>query len=232
MTDAPQMSGPVMGTRMMDEGVFLPRDLPLWEAARAFLDVRDNDEHTVISYGLARVLLAAIPEADEAAVLPAILLHDVGWKRIDPDQILNAVGRNPTRKDLVRAHELHSVEIAREILERHRPEGVDIEAVLALIDGHDTTREARSINDAVVKDADKGWRSTPHGMRTIAGWYDVGLDEIVVMLEERSNDLMLTAPGRALAVGQTAAVKAELMLDRYMGRKSPGTTKPTGEQTW
>ena len=209
---------------MTGDDVFLPRDLPIWEAARPYLDVRNNDEHTVIAYALAKMLLAEIPEADASTVLPAVILHDVGWKRIDPDLLLLAIGRNPTRKDLVFEHEKHSVEIAREILERLRPEGVDIDAVLAIIDGHDTTKEARSPEDAVLKDADKGWRSTPHGMRTIAGWYDVPLAEIVLMLEERSNALMLTPQGRALAEGQTAAVKAELRIERYLGRGPEFTT--------
>ncbi|MCB1336234.1 MAG: HD domain-containing protein [Maritimibacter sp.] len=209
---------------MTGDDVFLPRDLPIWEAARPYLDVRNNDEHTVIAYALAKMLLAEIPEADASTVLPAVILHDVGWKRIDPDLLLLAIGRNPTRKDLVFEHEKHSVEIAREILERLRPEGVDIDAVLAIIDGHDTTKEARSPEDAVLKDADKGWRSTPHGMRTIAGWYEVPLSEIVLMLEERSNALMLTPAGRALAEGQTAAVKTELMLERYLGRGPEFTT--------
>ena len=209
---------------MIGDDVILARDLPLWNDARAYLDVRNNDEHTVIAYALAKMLLAEIPEADASTVLPAVILHDVGWKRIDPDLLLLAIGRNPTRKDLVFEHEKHSVEIAREILERLRPEGVDIDAVLAIIDGHDTTKEARSPEDAVLKDADKGWRSTPHGMRTIAGWYEVPLSEIVLMLEERSNALMLTPAGRALAEGQTAAVKTELMLERYLGRGPEFTT--------
>lgn len=202
---------------MTPDETFLPRDLPLWHEARPYLDVRNNDEHTIVAYGLARALLAQIPEADDSVVLPAIVLHDVGWKRIPEDLLLLAIGRNPTRKDLVREHELHSVEIARGILEKHRPEGVDIDAVLAVIDGHDTVKEAKDINDAVMKDADKGWRSTPHGMRTIAGWYDVPVTEILHMLRERSNPLMLTPQGRAMAEANTAAVWAEESIRRYLG---------------
>lgn len=205
---------------MMDDGVFLSRDLPLWEDAKSYLDVRDNDAHTIVAYGLARALLQEIPEADESVVLPAILLHDVGWKRIDPDLLLLAIGRNPTRKDLVRDHENHGVKIAREILERHRPMGVDIEAVLEIIDGHDTTKEARSVNDAVVKDADKGWRATMHGMQTICGWYDTTLAEHVETLEKVSNPYMLTDAGRAFAEGMCAAVKAQTKIKDYMEKTS------------
>jgi hypothetical protein len=209
---------------MSPEEIFAPRDLPMWHDALPYLDVRNNDEHTIIAYNIAKMLLREIPEADESVVLPAILLHDVGWKRVPPELLLDAIGRKPTRLDLVRDHELYGVEIAREILEKHRPEGVDIQAVLDIIDGHDTTKHAKSINDAVVKDADKGWRSTPHGMRTIAGWYEVPLSEILMMLTERSNDLMLTGPGRALAIGQTEAVRAELQIEKYLGRGPEFTT--------
>ena len=218
---------------MIDEGVFLARDLPLWEDAKAYLDVRNNDEHTIVAYALARVLLAQIPEADENIVLPAILLHDVGWKRIPEELLLLAIGRKRTRPDLVRDHEIHGVGIAREILERHRPAGVDIEAVLEIIDGHDTVKTAKNINDAVLKDADKGWRTTQHGMHTICGWYGVPASEIVLMLEERSNPLMLTAPGRALAEANTIALKAELMIQRYLGRGPEFTEfKPEEGKTW
>nr|WP_286174094.1 HD domain-containing protein [Rhodobacter sp. NTK016B] len=209
----------------------MPRDLPLWHDARPYLDVRNNDEHTIVAYGLARALLAQIPEADDSVVLPAIVLHDVGWKRIPEDLLLLAIGRNPTRKDLVREHELHSVEIAREILEKHRPDGVDIDAVLAVIDGHDTVKEAKNINDAVMKDADKGWRTTPHGMRTIAGWYDVPVTEILHMLRERSNPLMLTPQGRAMAEANTAAVWAEESIHRYLGHGPTYTTLKPSEGT-
>ena len=209
---------------MTPDTIILPRDLPLWTDARPYLDVRNNDEHTIVAYGLARALLEQIPEADESVVLPAILLHDVGWKRIPEDLLLLAIGRYPSRKDLVRDHELHSVEIARTILQTHRPEGVDIDAVLAVIDGHDTTREARSINDAVMKDADKGWRTTPHGMRTIAGWYDVPVTEVLMMLRERSNPLMLTPQGRAMAEANTAAVAAEQAIAHYLGHGPEFTT--------
>lgn len=191
-----------------------PQDEALWHEARPFLDVRNNDEHTLVAYGVARALLAALPEAEADVVLPAILLHDVGWKRIPPELLLAAIGRNPTRRDLVFEHERHSVVIARDILVRH---GVDrVDEILAIIDGHDTTTEARSLNDAVMKDADKGWRTTPHGMRIIRGWYDWSLADYIDMVTVVSNPRLLTAPGKAMAEGFTASLRAELQLTRYM----------------
>jgi len=201
---------------MKPDAILLPRDVPLWNDAKPYLDVRNNDEHTLVAYALARAFLKEIPEAEESIVLPAILLHDVGWKRIDPSLLLLAIGKNPTRKDLVRDHEVFGVEIAREILQRHQLLDVDQDAVLDIIDGHDTVKEAKSLNDAVMKDADKGWRATSHGMKTIRGWYDWSKAEYVEALEKVSLPYMLTVPGRSLANGAIAAVKAELQLADYL----------------
>jgi hypothetical protein len=192
-----------------------PQDLPLWHDARAFLDVRNNDEHTLVAYGVAKALLAALPDANPDIVLPAILLHDVGWKRIPPDLLLAAIGRNPTRPDLVRAHEVQGVEIAGAILATHTTPHAA--AILSIIDGHDTTREARSLEDAVMKDADKGWRTTPHGMRIIRGWYGWSLAEYIDMVSVVSNPRLLTAPGRAMAEGFTASLRAEVELAAFLG---------------
>lgn len=142
----------------MSADTLIFRDIPLWQDAKTFLDVRSNDVHTLISYRIARALLAEHNGVDAAIVLPAILLHDVGWKMIDPALLSDAVGPNATRPDLVRDHEVHGVEIAGDILRRHHPAGVDIDAVLAIIDRHDTLKEASSLEDALVKDADKAWR--------------------------------------------------------------------------
>lgn len=193
-----------------------PRDAALWQDAKPYLNVRNNDEHTLVAYAVAQQLLKLIPEADESIVLPAILLHDVGWKRVPQELLLDAIGKNAKRPDLVRDHELYGVEIARDILKKHTPEGVNIEAVLAIIDGHDTTREQRSIEDAVVKDADKCWRTTPHGMRIIRGWYNWGVAEYLEMVSAVSNPRILTAPGRAMAETFTASLRAELALSNYM----------------
>ncbi len=198
----------------------LPRDIPLWEDAKPYLDVRNNDEHTLVAYGLARALLEQTPGADESTVLPAILLHDVGWKRVDPNLLLDAIGTNPTRKDLVFDHERYGVEIASEILTRHRPDDVNIKSVLEIIDGHDTTKEARSINDAVVKDADKGWRTTPHGMKIICGWYDWSIAEYLDAMEKVAVPHMLTPAGKALASCLVAARRAEAALPDYLEERA------------
>lgn len=188
-----------------------PRDRAIWAAARPWLDVRSNDEHTLISWHLARALLAASP-ADEAVVLPAILLHDTGWKKMPPEKLARAVGPSPQFPELQRDHELAGVEIGREILAR-LDLGLNDTAILAIIDGHDTTRHARSAEDAVVKDADKLWRFTPHGVRTIGGWFGTPADKTLAMLEDFVLPSVLTEPGRAMARGFLAEGEAMAELE-------------------
>ena len=196
--------------------ILLPRDAPLWEDARHFLDVRSNDEHSLIAYGLARALLANHQEADESTVLPAILLHDTGWKHVDPERMLEAIGPGAKHPELVRQHETEGVKIAQEILNRHQPEAVDIDAVLAIIDRHDTWKHATSLNDALVKDADKVWRFTPHGVTTIGSWFDMTAAETYDLLEDFVTPQLLTDAGRHMAQGFLAAGRAQSQLRNYL----------------
>ena len=176
----------------------LPRDLALWQAAKPWLDVRSNDEHTLISHALAKALLTLIPEADEAVVLPAILLHDTGWKKMPKDKLARAVGPTPQFPELQRDHEIASVAVGKEILARLNLGLKDAE-ILAIIDGHDTTKQARSLNDAVMKDADKLWRFTPHGRHTIGGWFGSDAGDTLAMLQDFVLPSVLTPQGRAMA---------------------------------
>lgn len=199
----------------MSADTLLSRDIPLWQDAKPFLDVRSNDVHTLVSYRIARALLAEHDGVDAAVVLPAILLHDVGWKKIDPSLLSDAVGPNATRPDLVRAHEVYGVEIAGDILRRHQPDGVDLDAVLAIIDRHDTLKEATSPEDALVKDADKAWRFSPHGVTTISGWFGFETDETLAMLEDFVMPTMLTDAGRIMARALLSAGRAQAQSDHY-----------------
>ena len=50
-----------MSDLILPRDLLLPKDLALWHDARAFLDVRNNDEHRLVAYGVARMLLAELP---------------------------------------------------------------------------------------------------------------------------------------------------------------------------
>ena len=134
------------------------------EKARPYLDTRDNEVHISLSYAFARRLLALHPEAESAIVLPAILLHDVGWKMVPEDDQLKAFGPNAKDKELQRVHETEGARIAGEILASLGYRREETLEIVAIIEGHDSRPEALSLNDALVKDADKLWRFTPEGV--------------------------------------------------------------------
>ena len=197
-------------------GYLAPRDVPIWLAAKPWLDVRSNDEHTVISYGIALALLQHHPNADASVVLPAALLHDVGWKMFPEEKLAHAVGPNAKYPELQRAHEIEGARIAREILERLAIAAIDLGRVIAIIDGHDTRKHALSLEDALMKDADKLWRFTDHGIATIGGWYGMSAQETLAMLEDFVSPSMLTDTGKTAAEALIAEQSAKTWLPQLM----------------
>jgi hypothetical protein len=188
-------------------------DLPIWLAARPWLDVRSNDEHTLVSYRLGQALLRVYRDVDASVVLPAILMHDVGWKKFPPEQLAHAVGPNPKHPELQRAHEIEGVKIASGAFERLAIPRPTSDRILAIIDGHDTRKAAISREDAVMKDADKLWRFTTHGIATIGGWYDMPAKETVAMLESFVLPSMLTEAGKTMAEVLIATGEANAWMD-------------------
>ena len=130
--------------------------------ADPFLDTRYNNVHTDISTGLACQLLKK-EGGDEEIVIPAIILHDTGWKRVPAELHLKAFGPNATRPELNRRHEVEGVKIAEEILQKANYDPRKTKKILEIIDGHDSRREPVSLEDKIVKDADKLWRYTRSG---------------------------------------------------------------------
>ena len=83
---------------------------------------------------------------------------------LTPAQQAKSFGPNMSRADLRRQHELEGVRIAKEILaEIGYDEALSAE-ILQIIDGHDSREHALSLNDQLVKDADKLWRFAPTGL--------------------------------------------------------------------
>jgi hypothetical protein len=136
----------------------------IYEKAKPYLDTRRNDIHVRISYDFAQKLLSFYSQAEEDIVLPAILLHDVGWKMVPEEKQLGAFGLNVRDNETQRFHETQGSGIAGEILGSLSYPQDKIHTIMDIIDGHDTRLEALSLNDMLVKDADKLWRYTPTGV--------------------------------------------------------------------
>ena len=177
------------------------RDAAIWELAKDFLKTRDNDAHCLYAYGIANALLSQIPEAQENIVLPAILIHDIGWSTVDERENLEAISpdRDGSRHHLVIQHEKEGAKIAKRILTEVGLPKTDIEEICAIIDGHDTRAEPISINDAVVKDADKIWRVTPHGRSVVNDWFGLNDEQSLRLCAYRAYNELFTDAGRAMS---------------------------------
>lgn len=191
------------------------KDIKVWEAARPFLDVRSNDEHTLFSYYWAKQLLDFYPDGDADVVLPAILFHDVGWKSIPMEKILESFGPNMKYPELRRQHEVEGVVIATQKLSELGFTDNLIARIRDIIDGHDTTKEARSLNDSLVKDADKLWRFTRHGNETIQSWFDISMAEVQEILRKQLPGL-LTEKGKLFATQMLEIAELKENLTQYI----------------
>ncbi len=130
--------------------------------ARPYLDTRMNDLHTRISAGFSQTLIEK-EGGSEGIILPAILLHDVGWKRVPEEFHLKAFGPKADALEWQRVHEQEGAEIAREILQQVDYSEEKIQEIVEIIDGHDSRKVPLSLNDRIVKDADKLWRYSKEG---------------------------------------------------------------------
>jgi HD superfamily phosphodiesterase len=182
----------------------------LYRRAKLYLDTRDNDTHTRIAYHYAKQLLEYYPNADEAVVLPAVILHDVGWKMIPEEQQLKAFGPNMRDPNLRRVHEVEGVRIAREILAAVNYDPVKCEGILTIIDGHDSRTTAISLNDQLVKDADKLCRFTQTGIEIDYRRFGIEPNEYMRYLDGKIEGWLFTTEAKEMAREALAKAKAAL----------------------
>ena len=197
---------------MLDRPEIANRYDEVWRTSEAYMRARKNDVHIPLSYAFARELLKQYPDADEDIVSLAIILHDIGWYSIDMRDIIEkGFGPNMMQSDVRFLHESEGVRMSREVLEKTNwPESV-IAAVGEIIDGHDTRPQARSLNDRLVRDADKLWRFTVTGVAVASDWFRMTPRQYADRLEQQVS-ILETEAGRRLAAQALAETRAALML--------------------
>jgi HD superfamily phosphodiesterase len=169
--------------------------------AEPYWQTRSNEIHVPGSFELAQRLLAEHPEADADVVLPAILLHDCGYFLVPEEDHLKGLAGAPVgwEPDITRRHEIEGARLAGEILARVGYDPARTALIQEIIDGHDSRAEAVSLEDALVKDADKLWRYTESGVRVCHEWMDRSPEDFMDFVESRIDTWLLTDAGRVLA---------------------------------
>lgn len=185
----------------------------IWQLAKPYLDTRDNEIHTKISVKFAYKLLEA-EGGDEDVVIPAVILHDVGWKEVPEDIQLKAFGPKATLPELTKIHEDEGVKIAKCILKKINYDNNKAEEILRIVEGHDSRKEPISLNDKLVKDADKLFRYTSEYTDIYAEKFGLTRDQMHARHEGKLETWFLTYSGLEMA-------RAELE-KRLKERKSEG----------
>jgi hypothetical protein len=137
----------------------------IWELALPYQDKREDAGHaeTSLKYALE---LVDLEKGSEDVVIPAIILHDVGWSQLPEKRrmkVFDPGAREAERREVVYEHQIEGVKLANKILrEVNYPPGLTDE-ILDIISQHDTRKGFISKNEGIVRDADKLWRTSKKG---------------------------------------------------------------------
>ena len=185
-----------------------PINKKIFERAKPFLRTRENLIHTQIALRYAIRLLRE-GRGDEEVVVPAILLHDVGWKAVPESLQLTAFGPNLSNRQAARLHEVEGAKTARKILEElgYPPEKVN--EICRIIRGHDSRKRSVSRSDRVVKDADKLFRYSRKGVAIDLNRFQVPRGDYLSYLESHIEKWFFLSASRQLAGEELARRRIE-----------------------
>ena len=229
---APPGIGPWAG-RMPAAGTYpeLPPGLPeeyvrIYEKARPLLQTRLNDFHTRVATQIVIELLRC-DGGDPRVAVPAIILHDVGWTEIPEELQRTAFGPGSTNAELNREHEVAGVRLAREILRSVEYPADLTDEILRIVDRHDSHPESTTLEEAIVKDADKMYRVTKLGF--------VGaMEQLVTLTPQEVHDFVaVRAPIWFQAPSALAMARREMEARRveYGLEPAPDIAPPPGYGT-
>jgi HD superfamily phosphodiesterase len=180
----------------------------MFERAKPFLRTRKNVIHTEIALRYAIRLLKEV-NGDAEIVIPAILLHDVGWKAIPGCLQLTAFGPNRSNPQAARLHEVEGAKMARKILEGFRYPSEKVDEICRIIRGHDSRRRSISRSDRIVKDADKLFRYSRRGVAIDLNRFHILQADYLDYLQEYIEKWFFLSASKQLASQELARRRRE-----------------------
>lgn len=150
----------------------------LFRLAEPFLAVRKDLPHARVSHQYCLKLLQE-EGGNHRIVEPAVILHDVGWSKLTPPEIKMAYGVRISGKEAERLNRIHEIEgaaIAGHLLQDLDYDPTLTEQITAMISRHDSGKDPESLEEKLLKDADKLWRFSAIGF-----WNEIerqGLDSL------------------------------------------------------
>ncbi len=137
----------------------------IWELALPYQDKREDSGHAATSLQYAQKLVE-LENADEDVVIPAVILHDVGWSQLPEKRrmtIFSPEAKEEERREVQFEHQIEGVKLALKILRQVDYPSELIDEILDIISQHDTRKGFISKNEGIVRDADKLWRTSRQG---------------------------------------------------------------------
>lgn len=165
----------------------------IWKIALPYQDKRNDEGHARIVADFAFELLKT-EFADEGIVIPAAILHDIGWSQLSKEErfyvfkhkITKEVEMEMKSKMSVRVkHETEGAKLAKKILEQVNYDKNKTKRIIEIIKQHDTGKNIISREDALMKDADKLWTYTKLGLEADSRRFGFSLKECCKMAAKR-----------------------------------------------
>ncbi|MDQ1335293.1 MAG: hypothetical protein QG552_2243 [Thermodesulfobacteriota bacterium] len=191
-------SFPEEGEKDLQWSEFIDR---LFETAAPYLAVRGDADHTAVSHGYSLTLLQN-EGGNRRIVEPAVILHDVGWSVLEPENISAAFGvlaKGEEAERLNRIHETEGAAIAEKILRSFDYDPGLVESIRDIISRHDSGETAPSLEEALVKDADKLWRFSRTGFWQETARQRLNPQTLLDFLEARSRHWFFSPTALRLA---------------------------------
>jgi HD superfamily phosphodiesterase len=170
----------------------------LFLMAEPYFGARGDALHTRVAHQYALGLLKG-EGGEEGIVEPAVILHDVGWSQLAPEEIKLAYGvraKGENAASLNRVHEREGARIARHILEEIGYNADFVEQITEIIAQHDSGKQARTLEEALVKDADKLWRVSQLGFWSEARRQNLAAEERFRWVAARCESWFFTKTAR------------------------------------
>ena len=183
------------------------------DLAAPYQDKRDDDGHARITLAYAHRLLE-MEGGDENIVIPAIILHDIGWSRVLASEtaIIFDPATTPQQEYGVRrSHQDEGVRLAGDLLAEIDYPGQLTDDILEIISEHDTRQGFISRNEGLVRDADKLWRFSRTGLAADVRRFGITREAQAARLEAQLDrpDFFYSEAARRLAREELARRRAE-----------------------
>jgi signal transduction histidine kinase/DNA-binding response OmpR family regulator len=153
--------------------------------------------------------LMSLEGGDRKIIIPAAILHDIGWHCFSTEDELRARGPRVTNIQLNHKHEREGAALAEGILSDIGYPAEVTRAIAEIIRGHDNRPDPISHDDMIVKDADRLSRYSPDAFPMFCVKFGQTEPEFLAFLRSRIEKWLFTDSAKWLA--------REYVLKRQLG---------------